>query len=192
MFSTSINGITTSSSFFAPSSAMSEMPASYATSALGRPVHVAQQLNAQSITIPLQQAVANSAMRCESYLAGNATTFSFDQNFVIVKSIVTWIIQIILTVLLLLLPIDAIYMTWFQKYGLRTLFCNKMANSFINQFYLFSLIERCKTWNFCKCKRKTKDKIESGEEEDDDNDNNNEEEKEQKQEQKQNAIVDVR
>ena len=183
MFSTSINGITTSSSFFAPSSAMSEMPASYATSALGRPVHVAQQLNAQSITIPLQQAVANSAMRCESYLAGNATTFSFDQNFVIVKSIVTWIIQIILTVLLLLLPIDAIYMTWFQKYGLRTLFCNKMANSFINQFYLF---------NFCKCKRKTKDKIESGEEEDDDNDNNNEEEKEQKQKQKQNAIVDVR
>ena len=165
---------------------MSEMPASYVTSALGRPVHVAQQLNAQSITIPLQQAVANSAMRCESYLAGNATTFSFDQNFDIVKSIVTWIIQIILTVLLLLLPIDAIYMTWFQKYGLRTLFCNKMANSFINQFYLFSLIDFCK--------RKTKDKIESGEEEDDDNDNNNEEEKEQKQKQKQkqNAIVDVR
>ena len=90
-------------------------------------VNMARQQSTFHKKIPFRKAVERQLNSCKSYLAGNGTVFSHSQN-VILESYTMFLFALSMSVMLIFILIDALWMVLTRSVGLRTRLCNKLSN----------------------------------------------------------------
>ena len=84
--------------------------------------------------IPFSEAVQNHQRRCEAMLAGNASSFAFDQSYAISQSITLCLLALAVCVMLIFIAVDGIYSAVTRSRGLRSRLCDYLSRHFEQRF----------------------------------------------------------
>ena len=93
------------------------------------------------LSIPFREAVSHHKTRCEAYLAGEASSFAFQQPEVIAQSITFFILSFVTFFLLIFIAIDGIYMATTKSVGMRYMLCNRLSRMAIARVKCFALCD---------------------------------------------------
>jgi hypothetical protein len=89
-------------------------------------------------SIPFRKAVEHHISRCEAFLAGDASSFSFEQPEIIAKSITFFLFSFVTFFLLLFIAIDGIYMATMESVGMRYMLCNRLSRMEMTNIKFFA------------------------------------------------------
>ena len=92
-------------------------------------------------SIPFREAVNHHKARCEAFLAGDASSFSFQQPEIIAKSIIFFFFSFATFFLLIFIAIDGIYMATMKSVGMRYMLCNRLSRMEIVKVKCFAVCD---------------------------------------------------